>query len=53
MDVRRKFFYSKEGKALEQVAQRVVGSPSLETCKVRMERALSNLIKLFMALHAL
>ena len=35
-------FYTKVGEALEQVAQRCDGCvPSLETFKVRLERALS------------
>ena len=37
----KKFFYSKDGEALTQVAQGGGGSPSLETFEVRLDRALS------------
>jgi len=36
--------YSKDGEALEQVAQRMVDAPSLETFKARLVQAVSNLM---------
>jgi len=36
-------FYAKCGEALEQVAREVMDAPSLETLKVRLDLALSNL----------
>jgi len=36
----------KGGEALEQLPREVVDAPSLETVKVRLDRALSNLIAL-------
>jgi len=40
-DIRKNFFYSKDSEAVEQVAQRDV--PSMQTFKVRLDRALSSL----------
>ena len=37
---------NKGGEALEQLPREVVDAPSLETVKVRLDRALSNLISL-------
>jgi len=42
-DIRKKF-YSEGGETLEQVAQRDIDAPSLETFKARLDGALSNLI---------
>ena len=39
MDIRKKFFYSQSGEAVAQFAQRGVDAPSLETPKVRLDRA--------------
>ena len=38
------FFYNKDGEAIEQVAREVMDVPSLEKFKVRLDRALSNLV---------
>jgi len=43
-------FYSKSAKALDQVAWRGGGSPSLEILKVRLDGAMSNLILLWVSL---
>ncbi|PKU37403.1 hypothetical protein llap_12292 [Limosa lapponica baueri] len=44
LDIRKKVLYNEGGETLEQVAQRCGAGPSLETFKVRLDEALSNLI---------
>lgn len=46
LDIWKKTFYIKGGEALEQTVQRDGGSPVLETSKVSLDWALSNLIEL-------
>ena len=41
MEIRKKFFYSKGGEALAQVAHGGGGSSSLETFQVRLDQVLS------------
>lgn len=43
-------FYAEAGEALAQVAREAVASLSLETLKVRLDRALSELVWLRMSL---
>ncbi|KAK4823916.1 hypothetical protein QYF61_008129 [Mycteria americana] len=50
LDIRKKVFYDKGGETLEQLPREVVHAPSLETFKVRLDGALSNLICLKMSL---
>ena len=44
LDIRRNFFYSVSGEALEQFAQRSCGCSILEAFKARLVGALGNLI---------
>jgi len=44
MDVRNKFFTVRMMKHWHWLPRQVVDSPSLETFKIRLDRALSNLI---------
>lgn len=43
---KEELFYNEGGETLEQVAQKTGGCPSLETFKVRLDQALSILVKL-------
>ncbi|KFZ50436.1 hypothetical protein N321_13127, partial [Antrostomus carolinensis] len=43
LDMRRKFFTMKVVKHCHRLPREVVGAPSLETFKVRLDRVLSNL----------
>jgi len=46
LDIKKNFFYDEGGETLEQVARRSCGCPpSPEVFKVRLDRALSNLIQ--------
>ncbi|KFW70462.1 hypothetical protein AS28_13113, partial [Pygoscelis adeliae] len=44
LDIRRKFFTLRVVKHWHRLPREVVDAPSLETFKVRLDRALSNLI---------
>ncbi|KFW63496.1 hypothetical protein AS28_01360, partial [Pygoscelis adeliae] len=44
LDIRKKFFTVRVVKHWHRLPQEVVDAPSLETFKVRLDRALSNLI---------
>ena len=44
LDIRRKFFHTEGGYALEQVAKDVVDAPSLEAFKARLDVALGSLV---------
>jgi len=50
LDIRKKFFTVKVVKHWNRLPREVVDAPSLETFKVRLDRALSNLIQLKMFL---
>ena len=51
MDIRRKFFHTEGGVALELVAQEVVDAPSLEAFKARLDVALGSLVWWLETLH--
>ena len=44
LDIRKKFFTMRAAKHWNRLPTEVVEAPSLETCKIRLDRALSNLI---------
>ena len=44
LDIRKKFFTMRVMKPWNRLPREVVDAPSLETCKVRLDGALSNLI---------
>jgi len=50
LDIRKKFFTMRVVKHWRRLPRDVVDAPSLDTFKVRMDRALSNLIYLKMSL---
>jgi len=52
MDIREKFFIMRVVKHRHRSPREVGDASSLETFKVRLDEALSNLIKLKMSLHA-
>ena len=51
LDIRKKFFHSEGGDALEQVAQRAVDAPSLQAFKARLDVALGSLVWWLVTLH--
>ena len=51
LDIRRKFFHTEGGDALEQVAQGGCGCPSLEAFKARLDMALGSLVCWLATLH--
>ena len=51
LDIRRKFFHTEGGVALELVAQEVVDAPSLEAFKARLDVALGSLVWWLETLH--
>ena len=51
LGIRRKFFHTDGGDALEQVAQGGCGSPSLEAFKARLDVALGSLVWWLATLH--
>ncbi|KFP66358.1 hypothetical protein N322_07280, partial [Cariama cristata] len=44
LDMKKKFFTMRVVKHWKSLPREVIDAPSLETCKVRLDRALSNLI---------
>ncbi|KFM09228.1 hypothetical protein AS27_01492, partial [Aptenodytes forsteri] len=44
LDIRKKFFTLRVVKHWNRLPREVVDAPSLEICKVRLDRALSNLM---------
>ena len=44
LDIRRKFFQTEGGDALEQVPKEVVGAPSLDSSKATLDVALGSLV---------
>ncbi|KAK4822091.1 hypothetical protein QYF61_009728 [Mycteria americana] len=52
LDIRKKFFIMRRVRHWNRLPREVVDAPSLETFKVRLDRALSNLIELKMSLLA-
>jgi len=50
LDKRKKFFTIRVVKRWHMLPREVVDAPSLETFKIRLDRALSNLVELMMSL---
>ena len=50
MDISKKFFTTRLVRYLHRLPREMVGARSLETLKVRLDGALSNLVKLYVSL---